>query len=111
MLTSAQDCRTNGDLLPGHVLSVPNPDEMSTVRARPDSRDGDHCVTAAPAHLFLLRKALAHESGRQQPSYLSGSAGCRHGSRHRCRRHGAARGGVATSLTLSQWVSRISCVG
>lgn len=114
MFTASQDCRTIGDLLEGHALDVLDPGETSAVRAHlatcPDCRDEHHCLAAVAAHLSCLRQALACDPGRQQPSYLSGAAGCRHGSRHRRRRHGAARGAPAASLTLSQWVSRLARV-
>ena len=114
MLTSSRDCRTIGEQLQGHALDVPDPDETRTVRTHlatcPDCRDEHHCPAAVPAHLSLLRKALAYDPGLQQAAYLPGSAGYRHGARSRGRRHGAARGALATSLTLPQWVSRLACV-
>ncbi|WP_081235568.1 anti-sigma factor family protein [Streptomyces viridosporus] len=114
MFTPSQDCRTIGDLLEGHALNVLEPGEASAVRAHlatcPDCRDEHHCLAAVAAHLSSLRKALAYDPGRQHPSHLPGPARCRHGSRHRRRRHSAARGAPATSLTLSQWVSRLACV-
>ncbi|WP_406466458.1 zf-HC2 domain-containing protein [Streptomyces hirsutus] len=113
MFTFSQDCRTIGDLLEGHALNVLDPGEASAVRAHlaicPGCRDEHHCLAAVAAHLSSLRTALAHDSGRRQPSYLPGF-GCRHGSRPRGRRHGAARGALAASLTLSQWVSRLAYV-
>ncbi|WP_326753535.1 zf-HC2 domain-containing protein [Streptomyces hirsutus] len=113
MFTFSQDCRTIGDLLEGHALNVLDPGEASAVRAHlvtcPDCRDEHHCLAVVAAHLSALRTALAHDSGRRQPSYLPGF-GCRHGSRPRGRRHGAARGALAASLTLSQWVSRLAYV-
>ncbi|GAB3169517.1 anti-sigma factor family protein [Streptomyces incanus] len=114
MLTASQDCRTIGDLLEGHALNVLDPGEASAVRAHlatcPDCRDEHHCLAAVAAHLSSLRKALACDPGRQPPSYLPGPAGRRHGSWHRRRRHSAARGALATPLTLSQWVSRLAYV-
>ncbi|WP_406354806.1 zf-HC2 domain-containing protein [Streptomyces sp. NBC_01635] len=113
MFTASQDCRTIGDLLEGHALNVLDPGEASAVRAHlvtcPDCRDEHHCLAVVAAHLSALRTALAHDLGRRQPSYLPGF-GCRHGSRPRRRRHGAARGALAASLTLSQWVSRLAYV-
>ncbi|WP_406351215.1 zf-HC2 domain-containing protein [Streptomyces sp. NBC_01635] len=113
MFTASQDCRTIGDLLEGHALNVLDPGEASAVRAHlvtcPDCRDEHHCLAVVAAHLSALRTALAHDPGRRQPSYLPGF-GCRHGSRPRGRRHGAARGALAASLTLSQWVSRLAYV-
>lgn len=114
MFTSSQDCRTIGDLLEGHALNVLDPGQASAVRAHlatcPDCQDEHHCLAAVAAHLSSLRTALAYDPGRQQPSYLPGSAGCRHGARHRRGRRSAARGALATSLTLSQWVSRLAYV-
>lgn len=114
MLTPSQDCRTIGDLLEGHALNVLDPGEASAVRAHlptcPECRDEYHCLAVVAAHLSSLRKALAYGPGRQQPSYLPGSAGCRHGARHPRRRNSAARGALVTSLTLSQWVSRLAYV-
>ncbi|MFF9659559.1 zf-HC2 domain-containing protein [Streptomyces griseoluteus] len=114
MLSSSQDCRNLGDLLQGHALNVLHPDETGAIRAHlttcPYCRDEHHCLAAVPEHLALLRKALAHDPGRQQPSYLPSPSACRQSSQHRRRRHGAARGTPATSLTLSQWVSRLACV-
>lgn len=89
-----------GDLLQGHALNA----------LHPHCRDEHHCLTAVPEHLSLLRKALAYDAGRHQPSSLPGPAAYRHGSRHRPRRPSAARRAPATSLTLSQWVSRLACV-
>ncbi|MEV0300868.1 zf-HC2 domain-containing protein [Streptomyces prasinus] len=114
MFTLSQDCRTIGDLLQGHALNVLDPGEASMVRAHlatcSGCQDEHHCLAAVAAHLSSLRTALACDPGRQQPSYLPGQAGRRHGPRHRRHRHSAARGALATSLTLSQWVSRLAYV-
>ncbi|WP_055693775.1 zf-HC2 domain-containing protein [Streptomyces prasinopilosus] len=110
MFTSSQDCRTIGDLLEGHALNVLDPGEASAVRAHlvtcSDCQDEHHCLAAVAAHLPSLRRALACDA-RRRPSHRPGPAGCRHGSGHR---HSAARGAPATSLTLSQWVSRLARV-
>lgn len=103
-----------GDLLQGHALDVRRPEETGAVRAHlatcPHCRHEGHCPAAVPEHLSLLRKALVYDTGRQRPSYLPGPAACHHGSRHGRGRYSAARRAPATSLTLSQWVSRLACV-
>ncbi|MGW9498630.1 zf-HC2 domain-containing protein [Streptomyces prasinus] len=114
MLTFSQDCRTIGDLLQGHALNVLDPGEASAVRAHlaacSDCQDEHHCLTAVAAHLAFLRTALARDPNRQPLAHLPGRGGHRHGSRQRRRRHSGARGAPATSLTLSQWVSRLARV-
>ncbi|PWI04987.1 hypothetical protein DIZ27_41935 [Streptomyces sp. NWU339] len=113
MFTSFQDCRAIGDLLEGHALNVLDAGEAGAVRAHlavcAGCRDEHHCLAAVAGHLSLLRRALAHGSGRPRPGCRSGAAGGRPGVRYRCR-PGAARGAPAPSLTLSQWVSRLACV-
>ncbi|MGW6078446.1 zf-HC2 domain-containing protein [Streptomyces sp. NPDC055186] len=115
MFTAARDCRTIGDLLEGHALDVLDPGEASAVRAHlagcPGCREEHDCLAAVAAHLSGLRRALADEPGRRRPASRPGPAGCRHDRRPRRRRHGAARGVPAASLTLAQWVSRLARVG
>ncbi|MFF3734912.1 hypothetical protein ACFYXM_32675 [Streptomyces sp. NPDC002476] len=72
-----------------------------THRARDDFR-------APPAHLLLLRDALADRAVRNQGTGTDGGAGQRRGAP--CRRVRAHSAG-ATQLTLSQWVSRTARIG
>ncbi|AYN42719.1 zf-HC2 domain-containing protein [Streptomyces dangxiongensis] len=114
MLAPSQKCRTICDLLAGHALNVLEPADASAVGAHlatcSTCRDEHDCLAAVAAHLTSLRDALARDTGRQRPSYVPGMAGSRHCPRHQHRGRGSARGAVAASLTLSQWVSRIAYV-
>ncbi|MFB0619342.1 zf-HC2 domain-containing protein [Streptomyces sp. AGS-58] len=113
VVTALQGCRTISNLLAGHALDILESHEAAAVRAHlatcSDCRDEHHCLAAVAAHLSSLRKALAYGAGRQQSSYLPGPAGPSR-TRHPRRRSSAARGPLATSLTLSQWVSRLARV-
>ncbi|MFF9087808.1 zf-HC2 domain-containing protein [Streptomyces sp. NPDC014991] len=114
MLAPSQDCRTICDLLAGHALNVLEPADASAVGTHlatcSTCRDEHDCLAAVAAHLTSLRDALARRTGRQQLSHMPGLAGPCHRSRHRHRARGSARGAVAASLTLPQWVSRIAYV-
>lgn len=114
MSTSLQECRTICDLLAGHALNVLAPDEASTVGTHlatcSPCRDEHDCLAAVAAHLSTLRDALARDTGRQQQSYVPGPAGCGQAPRRRHHRRSPARVALATPLTLSQWVSRITYI-
>ncbi|MGW1408883.1 hypothetical protein [Streptomyces sp. NPDC002403] len=69
-----------------------------------------HCPTqtsgekTVPAHLILLRDALAHGQGRN-------TRACPAGRSHTSPRRGTDRTAPATQITLAQWVSRTtSCI-
>ncbi|MFF2327180.1 MULTISPECIES: hypothetical protein [unclassified Streptomyces] len=78
--------------------------QQGTRSARRDWRD----YRALPAHLSLLRDALAAGADRHQEVYGKGEAGDRHAAP--CRR-GPARVAGTTQLTLAQWVSRTASIG
>lgn len=78
-----------------------HPAPALTHRAKDDFR-------APPAHLLLLRDALADRAVRDQGAGTGDGAGRRRGAP--CRRVRAHSAGT-TQLTLSQWVSRTARIG
>ncbi|MFJ9683407.1 zf-HC2 domain-containing protein [Streptomyces sp. NPDC101194] len=113
MLTAPRNGRTTSErAAEDHDIPVTAADEAIAVGAHlatcSTCRAGYDCSEAVPAHLFLLRQALADSTGRQQAAREDGGA-----EHHRvapCRR-GPVRTTGATQLTLSQWVSRTAGIG
>ncbi|MFH8473347.1 zf-HC2 domain-containing protein [Streptomyces sp. NPDC018000] len=104
MLTATQKRRTVSERpAEEHALTAPAADEAITADAHlatcPTCRDVHDCPATLPAHLFLLRDALADSDGRAERRHAAP-----------CRR-GPARTAEATQLTLSQWVSRTAKIG
>ncbi|WP_369251735.1 zf-HC2 domain-containing protein [Streptomyces sp. R41] len=111
--TAVEECRTVRELLAGHGLKTLASDEASGVRAHLAScdacRDEYECLAAVPAHLSLLRDALACGKGRNTRTHTATRADCSHASRRHRRPHRAT---LTTQLTLSQWVNKTtSCLG
>ncbi|MFF9506885.1 zf-HC2 domain-containing protein [Streptomyces sp. NPDC014724] len=113
MLTATRNGRKTSERpAEEHDIPVPAADEAIAVGAHlatcSTCRAGYDCSEAVPAHLFLLRQALADSTGRQQAACEDGRT-----EHHRvapCRR-GPVRTSGATQLTLSQWVSRTAGIG
>ncbi|MFF1723245.1 zf-HC2 domain-containing protein [Streptomyces sviceus] len=93
--------------LTGHALKTLAPGESSAVVAQPATCDtcrGDHDNRASvPAHLTLLRDALACGKGPHTQPCAATRDACRHASPRRRRPDPST---VTLQLTLSQWVSR-----
>ncbi|MER5362995.1 zf-HC2 domain-containing protein [Streptomyces sp. NPDC002785] len=102
MLTATQKRRTISERPAEEAISA-----GAHLAACPTCRDGYYCPASLPAHLFLLRDALADSPGHHGMS-RDGRGERRHEAP--CRR-GPARTAVASQLTLSQWVSRTSKIG
>ncbi|MCZ4101784.1 anti-sigma factor family protein [Streptomyces sp. H39-C1] len=107
--TSIEECRTVCELLAGHALKALAPEEASAVRAHLATcdrcRDKHDVLTSVPAHLSLLRDALACGKGRHTPACAAPRDECRHASPRRRRPDPSA---VTMQITLPQWVSRTS---
>ncbi|ELP66326.1 zf-HC2 domain-containing protein [Streptomyces turgidiscabies] len=105
--TAIEECRTVRELLCGHALKTPAPEEASAVRAHlatcDTCRDTHDCRASVPAHLSLLRDALACDRGRHTRACAATHADRRHASPRRGRPDPSA---VTMQITLSQWVSR-----
>ncbi|WP_335937466.1 hypothetical protein [Streptomyces sp. PTD5-9] len=71
-------------------------------------RERDDVRSALPAHLLLLRDALADRDGRSRRTETSARTGTRPGAP---RRPAPVRTGGAKQLTLSEWVSRTARIG
>jgi predicted anti-sigma-YlaC factor YlaD len=104
--TAVEECRTIRALLAGHELKTLAPDEASAVRAHQATcstcRDEYDRLAAVPAHLILLRDALACGKGRNTRTHAATRADCSHAPpRHRRPR----QANLAMQLTLSQWVN------
>ncbi|MFF2411921.1 zf-HC2 domain-containing protein [Streptomyces sp. NPDC058092] len=103
-----EECRTIRELLAQHALKILAPDEASAVGAHlaicDTCRNEHDCLAAAvPAHLTLLRDALAGGQGRNRRACAANRAERGHGSpRHRT----PDRAARTTQITLSQWVSK-----
>lgn len=114
MFTSSEECRTISELLAGHALNTLTSEEANMVSAHLATcaacRDEHDCLTAVSAHLALLRDALACDAARRQTTYVPGQAACRHASRQQPRRRSSAHAALDTQLTLSQWVTSLTCV-
>ncbi|QIY76098.1 zf-HC2 domain-containing protein [Streptomyces sp. RLB1-33] len=105
--TAAEECRAVRDLLAANERETLAANEASAVRAHLATcnicRDEYDGLAAVPAHLSLLRDALACGKGRNTRTH----AGTRPGRGHASPRHrGPHRANLTTQLTLSQWVSR-----
>ncbi|MFF9349029.1 hypothetical protein [Streptomyces sp. NPDC014734] len=72
---------------------------------RSTHRAADDCRTVLPAHLSLLRRALAESTGRNRGA--DQDTGDRAAA---CRQRPARTAGTA-QLTLAQWVSRTARIG
>ncbi|MEH0423081.1 zf-HC2 domain-containing protein [Streptomyces sp. B21-083] len=105
--TATEECRTVHELLCGHALKSLAPEEASAVRSHVATcgtcRDTPDCRASVPAHLSLLRDALARDKGRHTRACAATRDDCRHASPRRRRPDPSA---VTTQITLSQWVSR-----
>ncbi|MFD4548573.1 zf-HC2 domain-containing protein [Streptomyces sp. NPDC058466] len=105
--TAVVQCRTIHERLTGHELKTPAPDEASAVRAHlatcATCRDEYDCLSAVPAHLSLLRDALACDKRRNTRTHAATGADFSHASAPRRRPHRAT---LTTQLTLSQWVTK-----
>jgi hypothetical protein len=105
--TAVEECRRIRALLAGHELNSLAPDEASAVRAHQATcstcRDEYDCSTAVPAHLSLLRDALACGKGRNTRLHAATRADCGHPTPSHRRPHRAT---LTMQLTLSQWVNR-----
>lgn len=107
-----EECRTARELLAGHALTTLAPEEARAVRAHlatcDTCRDDHDSLASVPAHLSLLRDALACGKGPHTQPCADTRDACRHASPRRRRPY---RSAVTRQITLSQWVSRIaSCV-
>lgn len=110
--TAAEECRTIRELLAAHELKTLAPGEASSVRAHLATcdmcRHKHGSLVTVPAHLSLLRDALACGKGRHTRVCAATPDECRHASPRR-RRPG--RSPVTRQITLSQWVSKTtSCI-
>ncbi len=105
--TAIEECRTVREPLCGHALMTLAPEEASAVRTHlatcDTCRDTRDSRASVPAHLSLLRDALACDKGRHTRACAATRGDCRHASPRRRR---AAPSAVTTQITLSQWVSR-----
>ncbi|MFE2972935.1 zf-HC2 domain-containing protein [Streptomyces sp. NPDC059340] len=105
--TAAEECRAIRELLAANERETLAANEASAVRAHLATcntcRDEYNRLAAVPAHLSLLRDALACGKGRNTRTHAATRPGRGHASpRHR----GPHRANLTTQLTLSQWVSR-----
>jgi hypothetical protein len=105
--TAVEECRTIRELLARNERESLAPDEASAVRAHQATcttcRDECDRLAVVPAHLSLLRDALACGRGRNARTHAANGPDCGHAfPRHR-RPH---RSAPARQLTLSQWVNR-----
>ncbi|WP_406379471.1 zf-HC2 domain-containing protein [Streptomyces sp. NBC_01618] len=107
-----EDCRRIRELLAGLGLGMLAPDEASAVGAHlatcATCRDERDCRAAVPAHLTLLRDALASGQGRNRRACAATRAERGHASPGHA---GPYRAAPTTQITLSQWVSKTtSCI-
>ncbi|MFK0024994.1 zf-HC2 domain-containing protein [Streptomyces sp. NPDC090798] len=105
--TADEECRTIRGLLAGNERKTLAPDEAGAVRAHLATcntcRDEYDRLAAVPAHLSLLRDALARGKGRSTRTHAATRPDRGHASPRHRRPH---RANVTMQLTLSQWVSR-----
>ncbi|GHF93351.1 zf-HC2 domain-containing protein [Streptomyces thermodiastaticus] len=110
-LQTTLECRTVHDLLAGHALNVLAPEEAAPVSAHLATcaacRDEHDCLAAVAAHLSTLRAALA---GGTDGRHSGPVARPRIPRRRHCRNGADGGGSLVSSLTLSQWVSRLAYV-
>ncbi|WP_327434810.1 zf-HC2 domain-containing protein [Streptomyces sp. NBC_01236] len=105
--TAVEECRTIRELLAGNERKSRAPDEASAVRAHLATCNTcwGECdrLAGVPAHLSLLRDALACGKGRNTRTHAATRPDCSHASPCHRRPHRAA---LTRQLTLSQWVNR-----
>ncbi|MET7354815.1 zf-HC2 domain-containing protein [Streptomyces mirabilis] len=105
--TALEECRTIRELLAGSERKSLAPDEAGAVRAHLATCHtcrGEHDrLVAVPAHLSLLRDALACGKGRSTRTHAATRSDRGHASPRHRRPH---RANLTMQLTLSQWVSR-----
>ncbi|MFF4354733.1 zf-HC2 domain-containing protein [Streptomyces sp. NPDC001530] len=105
--STVEECRTIRELLAGHELKTLALDEASAVRAHLATcntcRDEYDCLTALPAHLSLLRDALACGKVPNTRTHAGTRADSSHASPRHRRPHRAT---LTMQLTLSQWVTK-----
>ncbi|MFJ1601770.1 zf-HC2 domain-containing protein [Streptomyces sp. NPDC088253] len=105
--TAGEECRTIRGLLAGNERKTLAPAEAGAVRAHlaicNTCRDEYDRLAAVPAHLSLLRDALACGKGRSTRTHAATRPDRGHASPRHRRPH---RANVTMQLTLSQWVSR-----
>ncbi|MFD5814264.1 hypothetical protein [Streptomyces sp. NPDC127038] len=110
--TAAEECRTTRRLPSGHAVEPVAPDEATAAKARAairgTRRDEYDRLAEVPAHLSLLRDALARGEDRQARTCPATGTG--RGPTHPRHRR-PFRAALTTQITLSQWVSKTSsCV-
>ncbi|GGJ73181.1 hypothetical protein GCM10010121_099680 [Streptomyces brasiliensis] len=114
MATFIGECLAFRDLLAGHALHILAPEETNALvphlAACSTCQDEHHCLAAVAAHLSSLHEALTTGPSPTQRPHLPGSTKSQAAPRQR-RGSGPARGARTTSLTLSEWVDRMACVG
>ncbi|MCX4785136.1 MULTISPECIES: zf-HC2 domain-containing protein [unclassified Streptomyces] len=102
-----EECRRIRGLLAKNALEFLAPDEASAVAAHlatcDTCRDERDRRAAVPAHLTLLRDALACGQGRNRRACAATRAERGHGSSRYPGSDGAA---PTTQITLAQWVSK-----
>ncbi|MFF2133385.1 zf-HC2 domain-containing protein [Streptomyces olivochromogenes] len=105
--TAVEECRTIRELLAGNERRTLAPSEAGAVRAHLATchtcRDECDRLAAVPAHLSLLRDALACGKGRSTRTHAATRLDRGHSSPRHRRPH---RSNLTMQLTLSQWVSR-----
>lgn len=110
----ARDCRLIQEFLAGQALNALSPGVARAVSSHlavcPACRDEHDCLATVAAHLTRVRDALAPTPGRRQRAYPSDQAGRRRTAPHGSRRRGPLQAAPATRLTLSEWVSRTTCM-
>ncbi|MER7688949.1 zf-HC2 domain-containing protein [Streptomyces sp. NPDC097610] len=105
--TALEECRRIRELLAVGERKTLAPDEAGAVRAHLATchtcPDGYDRLAAVPAHLSLLRDALACGNGRNTRTHAGTRSDRGHPSPRHRRPH---RANLTMQLTLSQWVSR-----
>ncbi|MCZ1000825.1 zf-HC2 domain-containing protein [Streptomyces mirabilis] len=105
--TARKECRTIRELLAGSERKTLAPDETGAVRAHlatcQTCRGEYDRLAAVPAHLSLLRDALACGKGRSTRTHAGTRPDRGHSSPRHRRPH---RASLTMQLTLPQWVSR-----
>ncbi|MFB7915848.1 hypothetical protein [Streptomyces sp. NPDC056061] len=110
MLTATEKRSTIGERpADEHPRTFPAAEEAVTMgthpTTRPTHRAAEDGRTALPAHLSLLRQALAESTGRNR------GTGKDAGDRAQAPRLRPDRTARTTQLTLAQWVSRTARIG
>ncbi|MFD8306793.1 zf-HC2 domain-containing protein [Streptomyces sp. NPDC059690] len=108
--TAIEEHRTVCELLADHEPKALAAEATSAVRAHPATcaacRDRHDSRASVPAHLSLLRDALACHKDRHTQACAATRGHCGHASPSRRR---PFRSAVTMPITLSQWVSRTAC--